>query len=351
MVDDEGRAEGLRKALGPRRRVSGAPQGGRVDGSRLRPGRVCGLAAAAMVGCAEGGEPTPTASPPGEAPGQGRVIGALSVAYGEAFNYQTGQPVGTDIINTVIVAGFVDPASVEPGEVSTELPVVVELPSGGAIDTCSFSVVVESTVGRIAPAETGLLNVGAEVTAKVDGAELAVPLVDDAWLPPPYQGQPLPPAYLLIENSFDPELYRAGVPYGLAIDGAEALAGFDVADVVSPPEPLVMLSPDIEERQTLSLDADLDLSWEESPAQWIVVDLRVRDTGEALTCPVVDDGAFTIPLADLDLLSAGEATLTLTRVVPGYVEVRLGEWLLGVGASAVSGSFILERTSSRPTED
>jgi hypothetical protein len=130
------------------------------------------------------------------------------------------------------------------------------------------------------------------------------------------------PVYLSDDADFfapacapDPTRWQAGASYDLIAFGAADADDLILHGKVSAPPALTVTAPDVA-TSLLPLDrADgLKLAWEADGEEGDRVVIRVIDTfGQILTAHAADDGAFTIPAAELGKLAAGPATLTLAR--------------------------------------
>ena len=331
----------MEAAVGPRRRG-----GGRVAAA-------LGLA----VACAcSGGEDTQTPTPtsPSLLPADARVVGGLLVGFGQGYDLSTGQLGGAeDASATVLGAAFLAPDEATGGE-GTPAPLPFGFPiQDVSLETCLYTELAPEAAPRVraaaapgdatpTPLSLPLTDVGDAVTVTVDGVAHTLPRVEPEDLPPPFRDQALPPFYMISSDGLDAALYVEGGAYGIDVPGGEAVAGFTAADLVKPPAPLTVTWPALGgERVEIPLDAAAPLSWEASTAAWVAIDLR-STTGAGLSCVVADDGAFTLPAADLSRLPEGDALLTLARVRVGFVEVRPGEIFVGLGAAAVSGAVELK---------
>lgn len=130
------------------------------------------------------------------------------------------------------------------------------------------------------------------------------------------------PVYLSDDAEFfdpacapDPTRWLPGATYDVIAFGGDLADDAILPAAVETPPALTITSPDLS-TSLFPLDraAPLGLAWEpgDDPEARIIV--RLIDTfGQMLTAHAADDGAFTIPAAELGKLAPGPATLTLAR--------------------------------------
>lgn len=128
----------------------------------------------------------------------------------------------------------------------------------------------------------------------------------------------------------DPARWQAGAAYDLVVYGGDMFEDSDVAGAVVTPTALVVTAPDLTGFDfPLDRTRDLELAWEPGDAdhERVVVRLWDRD-GVMLTAHAADDGAYTIPAAELAALATGAVTLTVARervadlgLLPGRLRV------------------------------
>lgn len=112
----------------------------------------------------------------------------------------------------------------------------------------------------------------------------------------------------------DPTRWSPGA-YDLIVFGGDAWDDVVVPSAVVAPAALTVTGPNIAD-SLFPLDRadDLDIAWQADGAPEDRVVIRVIDTfGQTLTAHAKDDGAFTIPAAELGKLTSGPATLTIAR--------------------------------------
>lgn len=113
----------------------------------------------------------------------------------------------------------------------------------------------------------------------------------------------------------DPALWQPATAYDLSVYGNDEYPDETIADAVRTPAALTVTAPDIAAFNfPVDTTEDLAISWTADGEDGDRVVIRMWDQfGEMFTVRAVDDGAYTIPKADLAELSLGAATLTVTR--------------------------------------
>lgn len=144
-----------------------------------------------------------------------------------------------------------------------------------------------------------------------DEALACLLLVDDTF-----------PVYLSDDADFfdpacapDPARWIAGATYDLIAFGGEGGGDVILHAAVTAPSALTVSAPDVATSLApLDRGRDLALAWEASGEAGDRVIIRVIDIyGQVLVAHATDDGAFTIPAAEIGKLAAGPATLTIAR--------------------------------------
>jgi hypothetical protein len=113
----------------------------------------------------------------------------------------------------------------------------------------------------------------------------------------------------------DPASWLPGSAYDLAIYGGELFDDALFSGLVSTPAELVISAPDLDVFD-LPIDTKgaLDLAWEAGSDAEARVVIRVWDQyGQGLVAAAADDGAFSIPAANLAAFSAGPGFITVAR--------------------------------------
>lgn len=128
----------------------------------------------------------------------------------------------------------------------------------------------------------------------------------------------------------DPARWQAGTAYDLVVYGGDMFEDSDVPGAVVTPTALAVTAPDLATFDfPLDRTRDLELAWEpgDPDHERVVVRLWDRD-GVMLTAHAADDGAYTIPAAELAALATGAVTLTVARervadlgLLPGRLRV------------------------------
>lgn len=104
--------------------------------------------------------------------------------------------------------------------------------------------------------------------------------------------------------------------YTLGVFGGDAFMGDGFVGIKTPAA-LTVTSPDLDvEGLPVSRTSPLDIAWEANGSDASEVIIRVWDAiGGVLAARATDDGAFTFDAAALSDLSAGPATITVTREI------------------------------------
>ena len=253
----------------------------------------------------------------------------------------TGEPVGElrgvvdftlyppDAANDAPLLGIAGGYRMEPlGSESLFALVGLQLtlpPPPAAIDTIEEHAPLPFTWGK---ADTWLSAGNAIKLAHADAGEAlaCLYLADDAF--PLYLGAASPS--LAPECEPKPEVWQPSSEYRLVLYGGELFEDRIIDGKVATPAALSVSAPDLSVYD-LPLDTALDLAlaWEagDDPDARIVI--RVWDLyGQQTVALAADDGAFTIPAANLAAMSAGPGFLSVARervhevtFVAGSVEV------------------------------
>ena len=124
----------------------------------------------------------------------------------------------------------------------------------------------------------------------------------------------------------DPAQWLPATAYDLVSYGGETYADQTRLAAVTTPTALVVTAPAIDEFDfPLAKTDDLAITWQADGGAGDRIVIRVLDQfGKQLVVHATDDGSYTIPGADLDMLSSGPATLTLAREHLGELGLEPG---------------------------
>ena len=182
-------------------------------------------------------------------------------------------------------------------------------------DLARFGLVIEpfghdAVVVREIPAILGSTDVRALVADVADGLA-CLTMADGDY-----------PLYLAADSAAldpacapDPDSWIPGSAYDLAIYGGELFDDALFSGLVSTPAELVVSAPDLDVFDLpVDTKAALDLTWEAGDDADARIVIRVWDQyGQGLVAAAADDGAFSIPAANLAAFSAGPGFITVAR--------------------------------------
>ncbi|MGH1341471.1 MAG: hypothetical protein ACRBN8_07970 [Nannocystales bacterium] len=113
----------------------------------------------------------------------------------------------------------------------------------------------------------------------------------------------------------DPATWEPSAEYDIVLYGGDLFETNSLAGQVHTPDALEVTSPDVVTFGTqVAMDEDLEVSWTGEAGEDTRLVIRVFDMfGRMFTVNAADDGSYTIPSADLSILTAGPATLIVSR--------------------------------------
>ncbi|MEZ4450804.1 MAG: hypothetical protein R3B09_15090 [Nannocystaceae bacterium] len=124
----------------------------------------------------------------------------------------------------------------------------------------------------------------------------------------------------------EPDRWRAGAVYRMVLYGGDAFTDRIIDGEVKTPPALEVSAPDLS-IYNLEVDtkADLALAWVAEDDADARILIRVWDQyGQMTSATATDDGAFTIPAANLAALSGGPGFLTIARERPREIPFEGG---------------------------
>lgn len=119
----------------------------------------------------------------------------------------------------------------------------------------------------------------------------------------------------------DPSTWEPDAEYDIVLYGGDLFETNSLAGQVHTPDALEVTSPDLVTFGTqVAIDQDLDVAWTGEGGEDTRLVIRVFDMfGRMFTVNAADDGSYTIPANELAALTAGPATIIVSRERPEEV--------------------------------